>query len=75
MPDERPGKAFRGDRAAAPSEADDVRAGFAPPPFKPTSAQLKRALRDLKLAERGAASNCKGKAVVELAVDGTRSPS
>ena len=46
--------------------------GFAPPPFKPDDAlaQIKRALRDLKLAERGNGFELRGKRVVELAVDG-----
>ena len=46
--------------------------GFAPPPFKPDDAlaQVKRALRDLKLAERGNGFELRGKRVVELAVDG-----
>ncbi len=46
--------------------------GFAPPPFKPDEAlaQIKRALRDLKLAERGNGFELRGKRVVELAVDG-----
>ena len=43
--------------------------GFAPPPFNADNAlqQLKRSLRDLKLAERGKGFELKGKAVVELA--------
>ena len=48
--------------------------GFAPPPFKPDEAlaQIKRALRDLKLAERGNGFELRGKRVVELALtDGT----
>ena len=46
--------------------------GFAPPPFDPNAAlvTLKRALRDLKLAERGNAFELRGKRVVELAVEG-----
>ena len=42
--------------------------GFAPPPFKPDEAlaQIKRALRDLKLAERGNGFELRGKRVVEL---------
>jgi hypothetical protein len=46
--------------------------GFAAPPFKPDDAlvTLKRALRDLKLAERGNAFELRGKRVVELAVEG-----
>ena len=45
--------------------------GFAPPPFKPDDAlaQIKRALRDLKLAERGNGFDLRGKRVVELAVE------
>lgn len=47
--------------------------GFAPPPFKPEAAllQIKRSLRDLKLAERGNAFELRGKRVVELSVDAT----
>lgn len=48
--------------------------GFALPPFDAGNAllQLKRALRDLKLAERGSSFELKGKAVVQLALeDGT----
>ena len=46
--------------------------GFAPPPFKPEDAlvQIRRALRDLKLAERGMAYELRGRRVVELGVDG-----
>ena len=46
--------------------------GFAPPPFNAESALVvvKRALRDMKLAERGNAYEMRGKRVVELAVDG-----
>jgi hypothetical protein len=46
--------------------------GFAPPPFNADSAlvTLKRALRDMKLAERGNAYELRGKRVVELAVEG-----
>lgn len=48
--------------------------GFAPPPFKPDEAllQLKRSLRDLKLAERGSGFELRGKRVVDLAVDGAQ---
>ncbi len=48
--------------------SDDDFAGFAPPPFKPEDAlqQLKRTLRDLKLAERGAGFELRGKRVLEL---------
>ncbi|MBK9133102.1 MAG: hypothetical protein IPM15_01750 [Betaproteobacteria bacterium] len=43
--------------------------GFAPPPFDADNAlqQIKRSLRDLKLAERGNAFELRGKRVVELA--------
>ena len=46
--------------------------GFVPPVFKPDEAltQIKRALRDLKLAERGNGFDLRGKRVVELALDG-----
>ena len=46
--------------------------GFAPPPFKPDDAlaQIKRTLRDLKLAERGNGFDLRGKRVVELALEG-----
>lgn len=52
--------------------ADDF--GFAPPPFKPDDAllQLKRSLRDLKLAERGHGFELRGKRVVELTVEGAQ---
>lgn len=45
--------------------------GFAPPPFNAESAlaQIKRSLRDLKLAERGNALELRGKRVVELSLD------
>ena len=45
---------------------------FAPPPFNAESALVvvRRALRDMKLAERGNAYEMRGKRVVELAVDG-----
>ncbi|HRD95553.1 MAG TPA: hypothetical protein PLA97_04010 [Rubrivivax sp.] len=48
--------------------------GFAPPPFEPEVAlvQLKRSLRDLKLAERGNAFELRGKRVVELLVEGAQ---
>jgi hypothetical protein len=48
--------------------------GFAPPPFKPDDAlvQLKRSLRDLKLAERGNGFELRGKRVVELTVEGAQ---
>jgi hypothetical protein len=50
--------------------SDDL--GFAPPPFNADNAlvTIKRALRDLKLAERGNAYELRGKRVVELAVEG-----
>ncbi len=43
---------------------------FALPPFKPEDAllQLKRSLRDLKLAERGNGFELRGKRVLELQV-------
>jgi hypothetical protein len=46
--------------------------GLAAPPFKAEEAlvQLKRALRDLKLAERGNAYELRGKRVLELAPAG-----
>ena len=46
--------------------------GFAPPPFNADNAlvTIKRALRDMKLAERGNAYELRGKRVVELAVEG-----
>ena len=48
------------------SDAEDL--GFALPPFKPDEAlqQLKRALRDLKLSERGVGFDLRGKRVLEL---------
>jgi hypothetical protein len=44
---------------------------LAPPPFNPESAlvTIKRALRDMKLAERGNAYELRGKRVVELSID------
>jgi hypothetical protein len=47
--------------------------GFAPPPFKPDDAlvQIRRALRDLKLTERGTAYELRGRRVVELSTDAT----
>ncbi len=50
---------------------DEDLSGFAVPPFKADEAllQLKRSLRDLKLAERGAGFELRGKRVVELAGD------
>ena len=49
----------------------DELGGFAPPPFKPDDAllQIKRSLRDLKLAERGNGFELRGKRVVELSAD------
>lgn len=51
--------------------ADDDLGGFAPPPFKPEEAllQIKRNLRDLKLAERGNGFELRGKRVVEIGAD------
>ncbi len=51
--------------------SDDDFAGFAPPPFKAEDAlqQLKRALRDLKLAERGPGFEVRGRRVLELQID------
>ena len=48
--------------------------GFAPPPFKPDEAlqQLKRALRDLKLSERGVGFELRGKRVLELLPEATQ---
>ena len=50
---------------------DDDLSGFAPPPFKADEAllQIKRSLRDLKLAERGTGFELRGKRVVELSTD------
>lgn len=50
----------------------DDSGGFAPPPFKPEDAllQIKRSLRDLKLAERGNGFDLRGKRVLELQVQG-----
>ena len=47
--------------------------GFAPPPFQPEAALvgLRRSLRDLGLAERGAGFELRGKRVLELAADGS----
>jgi len=52
--------------------SDDDFASFAPPPFKPEDAltQLKRQLRDLKLAERGSGFEQRGKRVAELQIEG-----
>jgi hypothetical protein len=51
--------------------SDDDLGGFAPPPFKPDDAllQIKRSLRDMKLAERGSGFDLRGKRVVELSAD------
>jgi hypothetical protein len=51
--------------------SDEDVGGFAPPPFKPADAllQIKRSLRDLKLAERGNGFELRGRRVVELAAD------
>ena len=51
--------------------SDDDLGGFAPPPFKPEDAllQIKRCLRDLKLAERGNGFELRGKRVAELSAD------
>ncbi|MBL8289348.1 MAG: hypothetical protein JNL85_15320 [Rubrivivax sp.] len=51
--------------------SDDDLGGFAPPPFNAEGAlvQLRRSLRDLKLAERGNAFELRGKRVVELLPD------
>lgn len=51
--------------------ADDNDFGFALPAFDAGNAlvQLKRALRDLKLAERGNGFELRGKAVVQLAME------
>ena len=45
--------------------------GFAPPPFKPEEAlvTLRRSLRDLGLAERGAGFELRGKRVLELVAE------
>ena len=53
--------------------SDDDLGGFAPPPFNPADAllQIKRSLRDLKLAERGNGFELRGKRVVELVADGS----
>ena len=47
---------------------NDELGGLAPPLFKPEEAlvQIKRALRDLKLSERGNAFELRGKRVLEL---------
>jgi hypothetical protein len=52
--------------------SNDDSFGFAPPPFDAANAlvAIKRALRDMKLAERGNAYELRGKRVVELSIDG-----
>lgn len=49
--------------------AEDDNSGFALPAFNADNAllQLRRSLRDLRLAERGSGFELKGKAVVQLA--------
>jgi hypothetical protein len=51
---------------------DETEFAFAPLPFNPEDAlaQLKRQLRDLKLAERGIGFELRGKRVAELQVEG-----
>ncbi|MFO1217771.1 MAG: hypothetical protein U1E89_05230 [Burkholderiaceae bacterium] len=51
---------------------DEPDFGFAPPPFDPDAAliQLRRALRELQLTERGAGAELRGKRVVEWVVQG-----
>ena len=51
---------------------DDADFGFAAPPFNAGQAllQLKRSLRDLKLAERGNGFELRGKRVAEFDVEG-----
>ena len=53
--------------------SDEQDFGFALPPFKPDEAmqQLKRALRDLKLNERGVGFELRGKRVLELLSEAT----
>ncbi len=50
----------------------DVDLGFTPPPFNAEHAlaQMKRALRDAKLAERGPGFELRGRRVAELTVNG-----
>ncbi len=52
--------------------ADDDDFSLALPAFKPDDAlqQIKRALRDLKLAERGSGFELRGKRVVDVQADG-----
>jgi hypothetical protein len=51
---------------------DDPDFGFDPPAFRPDAAlvQIRRALRELKLSERGDGVELKGRRVVEWRVDG-----
>ena len=51
---------------------DDNDFGFSLPAFSADNAmlQIKRSLRDLKLAERGNGFELKGKAVLQFALDG-----
>ena len=51
--------------------SDDDFGGFATPAFKPEDAlqQIKRALRDLKLSERGQGFDLRGKPVLELQLE------
>jgi hypothetical protein len=51
---------------------DDDALGFKPPPFDAAGAlaQLQRALRDARLAERGTGFELRGRRVAELALDG-----
>jgi hypothetical protein len=55
-----------------PMSGDDENLGFAPPPFNAEQSleQLKRALRDLKLAARGTGFELRGKRVAEFELDG-----
>jgi hypothetical protein len=54
--------------------SDESIGGFAAPPFNADNALVttKRALRDMKLVERGNAYELRGKRVVELSLDGGR---
>ena len=53
---------------------DDELGGFAPPAFDASNAleQIKRSLRDLKLAERGKGFDLRGKPVLELTLDNSQ---
>ena len=53
---------------------DEDFGGFEPPAFKPADAlqQIKRSLRDMKLAERGQGFDLRGKPVLELTLDETQ---